>query len=168
MKTTYKGIKELFTKMPHSGKVEWIGIRSEKRAELTPITEVMIDIKQGLIGDHYKGKSGKRQVTLIQKEHLDVVAKLLRQEKIDPLLTRRNIVVSGINIHALKGQQFRIGNKVVLEGTGDCHPCSRMETNLGEGGYNAMRGHGGLTAKVISEGVIKQGDAVIFLESNNK
>jgi len=73
---------------------------------------------------------------------------------------RRNIVVSGLNLLALKGKQFRIGS-VVLEYTGLCHPCSKMETALGPGGYNnAMRGHGGITTRVIEAGEIALGDDV--------
>jgi MOSC domain-containing protein YiiM len=86
------------------------------------------------------------------------------QPSIDPGLLRRNLVVSGINLLALQRAQFRIGS-VVLEGTGPCHPCSRMEAALGPGGYNAMRGHGGITAKVITPGEIKVGDAVAFVQS---
>ncbi len=153
-------MKELFNIMPQIGTVEWIGLRPEKKANLIEVENVNVKLSKGLEGDHYKGSSGKREVTLIQKEHLDTVASVLKKDEIDPSLTRRNIVISGINLQALKDQQFAIGAEVVLETTGSCHPCSRMEQNLGPGGYNAMRGHGGITTKVIKEGIIKKGDSV--------
>ena len=83
------------------------------------------------------------------------------RRRLESTLTRRNLVVSGINLLALKGEQFQIGD-VVLECTGWCEPCSRMEANLGPGGYNAMRGHGGITARVLAGGVITLGDPVTY------
>ena len=50
--------------------------------------------------------------------------------------------------------------KIVLEITGPCEPCSKMEAVLGMGAYNAMRGHGGVTAKVLVGGELKVGDLV--------
>jgi MOSC domain-containing protein YiiM len=86
----------------------------------------------------------------------------LHRDATPPELTRRNIVVSGINLLALKDRRFQIGG-AVLEATGPCEPCSRMEENLGPGGYNAMRGHGGITARVVEEGTIRVGDEVRFV-----
>lgn len=152
--------QELMATLPQVGKVEWIGLRPAQRKTPNPVSEVTVDVDHGLIGDRFDGgTSKKRQVTLIQKEHIDAVASFLQMENIDPGLLRRNIVVSGINLQALKERNFRIGN-VVLYGTGNCPPCSRMEENLGTGGYNAMRGHGGITARVVEAGVIHVGDPV--------
>lgn len=123
------------------------------------------DMKAGTgLTDDYHARSGrsKRQVTIIQQEHLDVVGTLLERESVPPEITRRNLVVSGMNLVALKDQRFRIG-EVVFEGSGPCAPCSRMEENLGSGGYNAMRGHGGITTIVIEAGTIHVGDTVEWI-----
>ncbi|MVM39025.1 MOSC domain-containing protein [Spirosoma sp. HMF3257] len=154
-------IKDLFNVFPRPGRVEWIGIRPERREPVVVVNEITVSEKKGILGDHYSGRSGNRHVTLIQAEHLPVVAALTGQDTLDPALVRRNIVVSGLNLLALKDHQVQIGD-AILEITGQCHPCSKMETALGAGGYNAMRGHGGMTAKVVRDGVIRVGDTVSF------
>ena len=152
--------KELFAQFAQPGVVEYISLR-RKRAEPVEVVDKIMAIEQkGLEGDRYKNSGGPRQVTLIQREHIDSIAAFLNKEKIDPSLLRRNIVVRGINLLALKEKQFNIG-EAVLEYSGDCHPCSRMEENLGNGGYNAMRGLGGITARVIRSGTITVGDTVV-------
>ncbi len=158
-------IRELMNNIPQVGTLEWIGIRPIRKQPLKILSEVKVTLESGLEGDHFNSKfSKKRQITLIQKEHLDSVASILGKEEISPALTRRNLVISGINLFSIRDQKFSIG-EVVFEGTGYCHPCSRMEENLGPGGYNAMRGHGGLTAMVIKSGIIHVGDAVKLFTS---
>ena len=152
-------IKALMRSIPQVGKVEWVSVRPKALGEVKPLEEVEALEGKGLVGDHYSGSSGNRQVTLVQAEHLAGVAYMLKTEVVDPGLTRRNIVVSGINLLAFEDQQFQIG-EAVLQMTGPCEPCNRMEENLGEGGYNAMRGHGGITCRVVSGGKIKIGDEV--------
>jgi len=155
-------LQQLMDRLPQIGRVEWIGLRTQKRQPLVVQQRVQVSAKHGLHGDHYSGRSGKRQITLIQAEHIRAVASMLHCESIDPKLLRRNIVVSGINLLALKNRRFQLGGAVV-EMTGLCHPCSRMEQNLGKGGYNAMRGHGGINARVVTAGEIAVGDAVKLL-----
>jgi len=153
-------MRELMAGFPRAGRVLWIGARPARRAPLIALAEVEAIAGRGLAGDHYRpGSRGSRQVTLIQAEHLAVVAALLGGRAVDPGRLRRNLVIEGINLLALKGVRFRIG-AAVLEGTGPCHPCSRMEEALGPGGYNAMRGHGGVNARVILSGRISVGDRV--------
>ncbi|EYB68955.1 MOSC domain-containing protein [Deinococcus phoenicis] len=185
-----KSLHELRTTFPRAGRLEWIGLREARRAPVRSVPEAELHPLVGVIGDHGKvapprlraltgepgevpvpgaatpipGGPGRRQVTLLQAEHLPVIAALAGLEEITPELLRRNLLIGGLPLLALKDARFRVG-EVVLEGTGECHPCSRMEETLGEGGYNAVRGHGGLTARVISGGVIRVGDPVVFLES---
>jgi MOSC domain-containing protein YiiM len=156
------GLRELMSAFPHPGRVVWIGLRPLPRAPMLAVTRVEAIAGRGLAGDRTAEKSrphNARQVTLVQAEHLDAVGRLLRRDSIDPALARRNIVVAGINLAALKDHTFRIGS-ALLQLSGDCHPCSLMESQLGAGGYNAMRGHGGITAVVLEGGTIELGDAV--------
>ena len=138
-------------------------MRPATRAPMAVLASVDAIAGRGLAGDRTAEKSrpgNARQVSLVQAEHLQVVAMLLQHPALDPALIRRNIVVSGINLISLKGHRFRIGD-ALFEMTGECHPCSLMETLLGAGGYNAMRGHGGITARVIESGVVAVGAPLV-------
>ena len=154
-------LSELLSTIPQVGRLEWIGLRPAHRAPITLLEEVLAQTDRGLDGDRSAlSVGGTRQVTLIQAEHLSVIAALCGIEhRCDPSLLRRNLVVSDINLLALKDKPFLIG-MVTLEGTGLCHPCSRMEEALGPGGYNAVRGHGGITARIVEGGVLRIGDEV--------
>ena len=154
-----KSIAYLTSQFAKMGDVVFVSVRPERAKPPISLVAVEAMANIGLKGDHYSSKGGKRQVTLIQSEYLDAVASMLGRETLDPTLLRRNIVVKGINLHSLKGKQFKVG-EAILEYTGECHPCSRMEENLGIGGYSAMRGHGGITAKIISSGIISCGDSL--------
>jgi MOSC domain-containing protein YiiM len=158
----------LTTRVPQTGTVQRILLRPARREHPADVAEVMALAGRGLEGDRRaervpRAAPSPRQVTLVQAEHLAVVGDLLdRGAPVDAAPLRRNLVVRGIPLLALKGLRFRIG-EAVLEGTGPCHPCARMEEALGAGGYQAMRGHGGLTAVVVTGGRIRTGDEVAAL-----
>jgi MOSC domain-containing protein YiiM len=153
-------IQELMTRYAKAGKVVAISIRTQRLIAVQIINSVKAIEGKGLEGDRSKG--GNRQVTFIQKEHIDAVASFLGKDDLDFTLTRRNILVECINLVSLKGKQFQVGD-AIFQCTGECHPCSRMEEALGKGGYNAMRGHGGITAKVIVSGELKTWDSVFCI-----
>jgi len=140
----------------------WLGLRPDRRVPVQPVMTLQLDPQQGALGDRYAGRSGNRHLTLIQAEHLPAIGSYLGLPAVDPARLRRNVVVSGLNLLALKGQRFRLG-EAVLEMTGECHPCSRMEEEFGTGGYNAVRGHGGITARVLEGGAVSLGDALVRL-----
>jgi MOSC domain-containing protein YiiM len=147
------------------GMVTWIGLRPGRRQPLIAVPSAALDPEDGLLGDHYRNRTSRtRQVTLIQAEHLVAIAAYLALPPLGPGLLRRNIIVSGLNLHALKGQAFRLGS-ATLQTTGECHPCSRMEEILGPGGYNAVRAHGGITARVIRGGQVRIGDPIARAEA---
>lgn len=158
-----KTIRDLNRPPQVEGRVEVIVVRNSPRELAHTVESTMALAGVGLADDRL-GRRGEaelstRQVTLIQAEHLDVIASLARVGRVDPVGLRRNLVVSGINLLALKNARLQVGD-ALLEIVGPCHPCSRMEETIGLGGYAAMRGHGGMTARVITTGSISVGDVV--------
>ncbi len=159
-------IARLLNTLPQVGRLEWIGIRPARRVAVESVESVAVLTDSHLVGDHASPKpGGKRQITLIQHEHLAAIAGFLGLPgPLNPARLRRNLVVSGLNLLALKNRRVWLGETVILEITGECHPCSRMEEELGPGGYNALRGHGGLTARIVAGGWLRVGDAVRVVE----
>ena len=155
-------LHELMTTHARPGRVVWIGLRTERRGPVRAVDGARVEA-EGLVGDH-RARPGKRAVTLMQAEHLPVIAALAGHEGGDawdlaPERLRRNVLVAGLNVLALRAATFRCGT-AVLRGTGICAPCSRMTEELGPGGYNAVRGHGGILAEVLEPGELAIGDAI--------
>ncbi|GJM22758.1 MAG: molybdenum cofactor sulfurase [Planctomycetota bacterium] len=147
-----------------SGELSWIGLRPAPRADVQSVSEAQVVVGQGLQGDRFEGRpggAGTRQVTLVAQEDLARAGELLeRAEPLDPADLRRNLMLTGVDLSALREQRVRIGNDVLLEITGGCPPCGRMEETVGEGGRDALAGLAGLTARVLHGGVLRVGDQV--------
>lgn len=173
-------LRHLLAHFHRPGRVEDILLRPARGQCAVSVGRAEARVGLGLVGDRCAaGRKAdhrrRRQVTLIQAEHLPVIATLVGRSAIDPAHLRRNLVVSGLNLLAarspLRDQTLllRFGSDdadaVVLEVTGTCDPCSAMETALGFGGFNAMRGHGGVTARVLRDGVIETGMPVWVVEA---
>ena len=143
------------------GIVDWIGVRPHRREPLMAVPRALAVADRGLEGDHrmHKSPGSGRQVTLISAEFIDHIASQLGIKGLRPSRLRRNIVISGINLNVLRRQQFWVG-EALLEASQLCHPCARMEAELGPGGVIAMYGYGGLCAKIIRSGDIEVGAAV--------
>ena len=149
-------LAELQATHARPGRLDWIGLRPARRAPMVAADAAEI-AADGLAGDH--ARLGKRAVTLIQAEHIPVIAALC-DGAATPEALRRNLVVSAINLAALRGRAVRVG-EAVLRIEGPCAPCSRMEEALGPGGYSAVRHHGGWCASVVVPGAVALGDAVV-------
>ena len=149
------------------GELCWIGIRPSPKNEMQILPQVLAIKDYGLKGDHRCSKSAGsgRQVTLISREYIQQIEHFMGLPAIDPARLRRNLVVSGINLMAIRHQRFRIGD-ALFEATALCHPCSRMEKELGPGAVAAMLGHGGICAKITQTGMIKSHDKIQILLNN--
>ena len=145
-----------------SGQLEWIGVR-DKEHGIISLDSVLAIREQGLEGDKITlKKSKKRQITLMQKEHINVILSLANE--CDPKIIRkimyffkRNLLISNYNVLNLKGNYFKIG-EAEFYGTGDCKPCKKITDMLGRPMYDAMQGMGGITASVEKTGLIKIND----------
>ena len=165
-------LRELTRRFSRSGAVEAILLRPRRGVAPISVDSALAHAGRGLEGDRAAESAGpapgggKRQVTLFQAEHLPLVAMWAGCDAIDPKLLRRNLVISGINLAAARSPfadqllHVRIGPEVILSITGPCDPCSKMEAALGVGGYKALRGHGGMTARVLEGGRVRVGDEV--------
>ena len=172
--TSNDTLRDLITHIATQGRVEAIVVRPERNEPAQYVDAVQAEPGFGLIGDRRAQAkrtdlaARKRELTIIQAEHLPLIARWCGLEHIEATRLRRNLVISGVNLLAMKSPfadvrlEWQIGSDVCIEVTGPCDPCSKMEVELGSGGYNAMRGHGGVTAMVAVGGVIRVGDVVIL------
>ncbi|MEM8994187.1 MAG: MOSC domain-containing protein [Acidobacteriota bacterium] len=165
-------LKELSQRFASAGRIEAIYLRPARRAEVESVTRARAEPGLGLIGDRRseRRRSGDRararELTLIQAEHVELIGGWLDIPDHDAGRLRRNVVISGLNLLSARfpfpdGElEWSLGDEVRLVATGPCDPCSRMEDELGRGGYNAMRGHGGVTARLTAGGTLRVGDPV--------
>jgi len=168
MSTSQHRLFSRYIKSLPAGELTWIGLRPARKEALMVVDSVQAVAELGLVGDHRMDKTpgSGRQVTLISEEYLGQIAHFLPSNAPElsdlALALRRNLVIKGVNLTALRYQRFSIGG-AVFEAGALCHPCVRMERALGEGAIAAIMGHGGLCLKVVQSGKIAVGDAVCLL-----
>ncbi len=107
--------------------------------------------------DNYKG-----QITFFSFEVFEKLTQHFGLTDKSAGAARRNIVVSGIELNDLIGEEFSIQG-VRLRGTAHCKPCYWMDQAIAPGAEKFLNGNGGLRAQILSDGVIAAGDAGLVL-----
>lgn len=148
-----------------TGEVVAIFVAEAMGASMQELTEATAIASAGLDGDRYRNGAGfytpvpgPRQLTLIEEETL---AYLATEHGIDlpPHESRRNLTTRGIRLNDLVGKRFTIG-EVHCEGIRLCPPCNRLEELTGKPVLAPLVDRGGLRADILTDGVIKRGDAI--------
>ncbi len=147
------------------------------------VAQVAVKADKGLVGDRYFGVAAhfNAQITLISAEVFAALLAELGVAGLSPVLTRRNIVVSGVPLNQLIGQEFTIiaaersaagssndsGNveTVQLAGVKQCSPCAWMDAAIAPGAQKFLRGRGGLRARALSDGLLTRGAATLSTQA---
>ena len=150
------------------GKVEAIALAEHATGPMRAVTQVHALAGRGLDGDRYAAKAGTftpdndiargYDLTLIEGEVLDHLT-LPDGGKIDYAEARRNVITSGIDLNALVGRRFRVGDAECL-GQRLCEPCSHLERLTAKGVLRELIHRGGLRADVLTDGQISNGAVI--------
>jgi MOSC domain-containing protein YiiM len=151
------------------GAVEAIVIAPEAEAAMHRVGRVVARAGRGLEGDRYFDERGTfsnahgrgYDLTLIEAEVLDTLE--LPEGRLTPEEARRNVVTRGIELNALVGEHFRVGD-VECFAQRLCEPCAHLERLTAAAGkpgtLRALIHQGGLRADVLSDGEIRVGDEI--------
>lgn len=152
-----------------SGTVQGIFITNTASAEMQAVKTATAIAGLGLEGDRYAlgvgfyspnpTTPGARELTLIALESINAVAEAAGVA-FTPVESRRNIVTLGVDLPALLGKRFAIGD-VVCEGVRDCPPCVHLDALTGKKVMSHLVRTGGLRARIVVGGEIAIGDAIV-------
>lgn len=112
---------------------------------------------QGLMGDRFFGFKNdyKGQITFFEWEVFEQLRKAHNKPDASPAHLRRNVIVEGVDLNALIGQQFVLQG-VVFEGAEECRPCYWMDQAIGAGAEDWLRGRGGLRCRILTDGELRR------------
>lgn len=147
------------------GRLAAICIAAKKGQDLKQVQEIEAIEGCGLAGDRFcrapasaKTAEPDREVTLIEEEALDGLLIEFRLT-LTPTQARRNLLTQGIAVNHLVGRDFQIG-EVVLHGMRLCEPCEHLEKLTTHGVKDGLRHRGGLRARIVRGGTLRQGDVI--------
>jgi MOSC domain-containing protein YiiM len=150
-----------------TGRVVEINIAAESGGPTSSFERIDVLPGQGVVGDrHFLAEAEKRGGNDLTLVDLAAVEAFVSETSI-PLTaaeTRRNVVTEGVDLNALVGKRFRVGEVECL-GVELCEPCSYLEGHLGKPGLVRGLAHrAGLNADVLSAGSVALGDQLVVLD----
>lgn len=158
---------------PQHGQVVAIAIAGRAAGPVELVPSARAHAGRGLEGDRYAAAAGTftprtaggrgYDLTLIEAEVLDELA-LPDGTRLGSAQARRNIVTRGVDLGALVGRRFRIGDVECL-GQRPCEPCAHLERLTSPGVLRGLIHRGGLRADILSDGTITVGDSVETTET---
>lgn len=125
------------------------------QAAIEEVESVECVAGQGLVGDRFFGhkENYKGQVTFFAHEVYERLCEQFQAMGISPAIFRRNVITKGVDLNTLIGQEFEVQG-VRFIGTEECRPCYWMDQALAPGAEEAMKGNGGLRARILSNGAL--------------
>jgi MOSC domain-containing protein YiiM len=137
------------------------GARSEP---MVYVEEALLEEGAGIRGDRYAGLGiPGTHITFIAAEGIEAMVARTGIH-LTPAETRRNVLTRGIDVNALVGRRFRVGD-AVCEGVKPCTPCDHLESVTRPGVRSGLSGQGGLRANVLVGAVIRPGDPIEELDA---
>ena len=131
----------------------------ERDGPAIPLDAARFITDRGLEGDGRSRRGRGRQITLIEAEALEHVARTLGYESVPAGASRRQVVVRGLALNDTVGKQLRIG-PLVVQVDELCDPCQNMESKIGPGAQAALAQRGGVCGRILEGGVLRPGDPV--------
>ncbi len=110
---------------------------------------------RGIVGDRYLDhkEDFKGQITFFDWSVYLRIRDNFNLPELDPEKFRRNVLVEGVDLNTLIGQKFTLQG-VEFEGIEECRPCYWMDEAVNPGVHEALKGHGGLRAKILTSGTL--------------
>ena len=126
-------------------------------ATMIEVDEVACVAGKGLVGDRFFGwkEDYKGQITFFAHEVYERLCEQFAVTGVEPSVFRRNVITKDTDLNALIGVEFEVQGIRFL-GTEESRPCYWMNQAFAEGAEDAMKGVGGLRAKILSDGVLRR------------
>ena len=135
-----------------------IHVVRKRNATTESCNHVTIHSNFGIVGDYRSDKFQIGQITLVEAEIIDAMSRELGYDIPDGA-SRRQIMVKGITLNELIGQNLRMG-QILVRVEDKCNPCKNMETKIGPGARDAMNNKGGIRCRIIEGGELHVGDKI--------